>query len=366
MSTDERPDVLVIGDGLVGISVARAVAARGQRVLVTGARREGFASTAAAGLLAPTIEAAQGGALRFAMAARDRFSSFVNELRDATGIHVPLRFEGILRLPFSEAERALLETDVGPFAHWISPAETTALEPHLFAPLGALWHDQDGTVDNVALLDAVERSAAMAGVRRRDGEIAALSQSRHAVEVALADGSRISCGVVVVAAGAWAARILGLPRPLPVRPLRGQMLALAGSPLRRPVYASGGYLAPRTGGDYTIAGSTSEEVGFAPGTTPDALARFADLAARLLPATSPIPLRSWSGLRPMTPDGLPILGADPGSPSVIYACGHSRNGILMAPLTGDVVAAHIAGKPTPYDIAPFAIDRFGPKVGENS
>src|SRR5687767_9923880 len=104
MSSSERPDVVVIGDGLVGLSVARSIAVAGRSVLLMGTRRQGFASTAAAGLLAPTIEAARGGALRFAIAARDRYPSFLAELREETGTDIPLRFDGILRLPDSEAD----------------------------------------------------------------------------------------------------------------------------------------------------------------------------------------------------------------------------------------------------------------------
>jgi len=365
MSSSERPDVVVIGAGLVGLSVARGVARKGFSVLVTGTRRQGFASAAAAGLLAPTIEAGSGDTLRFALAARDRYPSFLAELREETGTDVPLHFHGILRLPDSEADGAELSRDAGPFARWLSTAEAAELEPALAAPFGALWHHQDGMVDNVALLGTLERSAAGLGVQRRAVEVMALSPSRQSVELALADGARLSCGTVVIAAGAWASLLDGLPRPLPVTPLRGQMLALAGASLRRPVYAMGGYVAPRLEEGFTIAGSTSEDVGFSPGTTPEALTRFEEIARRLLPARPPVPLRSWSGLRPMTPDGLPILGPDPDVPTVVYACGHSRNGILMAPLTADVVAALLAGEPMPHDITVFAIDRFTSERSQN-
>lgn len=358
MTSSERPDVAVIGDGLVGLCVARSIASTGRRVLLTGRRQEGFASTAAAGLLAPTIEAGSGDTLRFALAARDRYTSFLAELREETDVEVPIRFDGILRLPNSESDRELLAREAGAFARWLSSAEAAELEPALAAPLGALWNDQDGMVDNIAMLGALERSAVRLGVLRRAGEVTALSQSHHSVELSLNDGGRISCGMVVIAAGAWAARLDGLPRPLPVTPLRGQMLALAGVSLRRPVYGMGGYLAPRLEQGITIAGSTSEEVGFSPGTTPEALARFTELAGTLVPGIAPAPLRSWSGLRPMTPDGFPIIGPDPDVPTVVYACGHSRNGILMAPLTGDVVAAHLAGAETPHGATAFSILRF--------
>ena len=163
---------------------------------------------------------------------------------------------------------------------------------------------------------------------------------------------------MVIAAGAWAAGLGGLPRPLPVEPLRGQMLSLAGSPLRHVTYGAGGYAVPR-GDGRTIVGSTMERVAFDAGTTEAGLAQVRATGGAICPALADRRmLNGWSGLRPVTPDFLPILGRDPEFPALVYACGHSRNGVLLAPLTGDVVADIVLDRPPTHDISPFRIERF--------
>jgi glycine oxidase len=167
-----------------------------------------------------------------------------------------------------------------------------------------------------------------------------------------------SPGVAVLAAGAWAAQIDGLPRPVPVRPLRGQICAIRSAPLRHVVLERDVYLVVR-GSDRTLVGSTMEDVGFDVGTTPDALAALRRSADSVCPALAAHDIvDSWSGLRPATPDLLPVLGPDPDEPRLIYACGHSRNGILLAPLTASVTGALAAGQDSGWDLTPFSIRRF--------
>jgi glycine oxidase len=161
----------------------------------------------------------------------------------------------------------------------------------------------------------------------------------------------------VLAAGAWSPLIEGLPRPLPVEPLRGQMISLAASPVRHVVYGHDGYLVPR--GDMTLVGATMEHVAFDVSTTAEGVAGLRAAAAELCPALAGLPVaKAWAGLRPVSPDFLPIIGRDPDSPSLIYACGHSRNGVLMAPLTADCVAALLVGETPPASLAAFGIERF--------
>ncbi|MEO7962358.1 MAG: FAD-dependent oxidoreductase [Gemmatimonadaceae bacterium] len=370
MSSSELPDVVVVGDGLIGLCIARSIARSGVSVQIIGARRPGFASSAAAGLLAPTIDPAHGPAFDFAIAARDRYRSFVTELEEETKINIPLHLEGILRVPFDDSQIASLRADEGSYAHWISAPEVGDLESKLSAPLGALFHHGDGTVDNGMLLDALDRTLTSLRVHRRVTEVVAVNpaKSHHASvsSVELADGSHVECGTVVLAPGAWLSLIRSLPRRLPVTPLRGQMLSLSGVPIHRPVYAPGGYLAPRLERGFTIAGSTSESAGFNVGVTTAAIEKFAAVAQRLLPTFRIVAGTSWSGLRPMTPDGLPIIGADPDFPALLYACGHSRNGVLMAPLTADVLTATIMNRSTTADISPFAVSRFQHQATEYS
>ena len=163
---------------------------------------------------------------------------------------------------------------------------------------------------------------------------------------------------VVVAGGAWSSLIEGIPFAASVRPVRGQLIAYDAIGLRHVVYGPRGYLVPRVNLQ-TVAGSTMENVGFDSTTSLEGLARIRAASEEIAPALSIAPVQtSWAGLRPVTPDLLPILGKDPEWPSVIYACGHSRNGILLAPLTGDVVASMLAGEPVEHDLSQFRPDRF--------
>ena len=163
---------------------------------------------------------------------------------------------------------------------------------------------------------------------------------------------------VVLAAGAWSATIAGLRRAIPVEPVRGQMIAYAGSPLRRAVYGPTGYVVPRTNGR-TLVGATAERAGFDSTTTPEGLARLERTAAEILPQFANVqPAEAWAGLRPMSADLHPILGFDPDEPRLLYATGHSRNGVLMTPLTGDCIASLLAGEQPPVDIRAFSIGRF--------
>jgi len=143
-----------------------------------------------------------------------------------------------------------------------------------------------------------------------------------------------------------------------VEAVPGQMLAYAGSPLRRAVYGPTGYVVPRTNGR-TLVGATTERAGFESITTPEGIAKLARTAGEILPqfAGNP-PADAWAGLRPISADLQPILGADPDEPRLLYATGHSRNGVLMTPLTGDCIGAMLAGEPSPVDIGGFSIARF--------
>jgi len=140
--------------------------------------------------------------------------------------------------------------------------------------------------------------------------------------------------------------------------VRGQMIAYAGSPLRRAVYGPRGYLVPRAS-ERTLVGATTERAGFESITTPEGIAKLAGAAGEILPqfATSQ-PTDAWAGLRPISADLQPILGLDPDEPRLLYATGHSRNGILMTPLTGDCIGALLTGDPPPVDISAFSIARF--------
>ena len=186
-----------------------------------------------------------------------------------------------------------------------------------------------------------------------------LDQRGDRVAGVIGRNGRYGAADVVLAAGAWIPHIEGVPRPVGVAPVRGQMAALPWpeGARRGIVYGHGSYLVAR--GDEAIAGSTMEYVGFRPETTSAGLARIFGGITALCPAlTSSAVKRTWAGLRPVTPDGLPIIGAEPRLAGLWYATGHGRNGILLAAITGVIIQQLLAGEPTVEDIDAYAPARF--------
>jgi glycine oxidase len=353
------PGAIVVGGGLIGLACATAIARRGIRVVLIHAGMPGESSYAGAGMLAPSLERVSGDAFTFSVAARERFPTFLAELRDSTGVDVPLNREGILELAATagdgETQKGLASAGQSQPVRWLDSGEVGALEPGVHAPWGALLFERDGAVDNRKLLDALVQQARLDPlVSRHDSPAASLT----GLTVTCADGARFEAPTVVLANGAWAPQLDGLPRPIPVEPVRGQMLSYRLEGLNHVIYGGDGYLVPRPNG-LILAGSTMERVGFDPSVTKQAEQTVATAVARFYPALRDAPVtESWAGLRPLTPDQLPLLGRDPDLPGLIYACGHSRNGILHAPLTGDCVAALVSGEESPHSLAAFSISRF--------
>ncbi|HEX6534068.1 MAG TPA: glycine oxidase ThiO [Gemmatimonadaceae bacterium] len=356
-------DVAIVGGGIVALAVAAALSARGVATVVVAHRQPGEASRAAAGMLAPGVERAAGAAHDFAIAARDLYPSYVEALAEITGIQVPLNRDGILELVADErvADERRAELPLPSGAHWLDARALRDLEPNLAPMAGAVFHPLDGAVDNVVLVRALralaESSTTITIVDERAAGVE-LDGGRPAVR--LASGRRVAAGTVVLAGGAWTPLLEGLPRPLPVSPVRGQMIAVAASPIRHVTYGVRGYLVPRAPGT-SVVGSTMEHVGFDVGTTPDGVRSITGIAGAIAPSLAEVPpLDRWSGLRPCTPDFLPIIGRDPDNPALVYATGHSRNGILLGPLTGECVARLVTGETVPHDLSPFAVERFAP------
>ncbi len=169
--TSSEFEVAVLGDGIVGLACARAIAQRGRSTVLVGRRRPGVASVAAAGFLAPTVEPARGRAFPFTVAARDRYRSFLEELRSATGSTVPFALDGVLRIAASEREAVTLGKSLGPSIQWLSPAEVGEIEPALHAPYGGTLHADDGMVDNQRLLQLLEAALDAQGVPRQHAQV---------------------------------------------------------------------------------------------------------------------------------------------------------------------------------------------------
>ena len=346
-------DVLIVGDGVIGLATAIAIARAGGSCRILGRTTPGAASAASAGLLAPSIGDAEPGFRSFMAASRDRYPAWLHWLAQRTGIEVTLDRSGIIVLETetTTSHRAGIER--------LDTSALEQLEPALAADGAAVLYPDDGYVDNVRLLAALREAARCEwSIDVVDGRVAAIQPGVDSCTAMMEDGRTQLGRAVVLAGGAWIALLVGAPRPLPVEPVRGQMLKLRGSPLSHAVSAGDAYLVPR--GESTLVGSTLERVGFDCGTTSAALDRLRHAAVAAVPTFRDAPVESaWAGLRPMTPDARPIIGRDPDLPSVFYACGHGKNGILLAPLTAECVASLIAGSAPPLDITPFDIQRFG-------
>lgn len=318
----------------------------------------GEASPAAAGMLAPSVEQAAGAAHQFAVAARDRYPSYVEFLAERTGVRVPLNRRGILQVAITEKGVKGLRKTAPSTAEWLDVADLRRLEPSLGHALGAMFNVGDGAVDNTILLSAMRKLAASSPrITLVDGTARKIVPAAKSCAVVLDDKARHSADHVVLAAGAWVGKIAGARYARAVKPARGQLVSYSSTPLRHVAYGPRGYVVPR--GDTLIGGSTMEDVGFDTRTTAAGVKKVRTAAEEICPVLETSQeVHAWAGLRPVTPDMLPILGADPEHASVLYACGHSRNGVLMAPLTGDIIADLVTESPLSHDLSQFRPDRF--------
>jgi glycine oxidase len=326
----------------------------------------GQAWRAAGGMLAPQIEAdGNDPLLDLGLAARDHYRHLALALREATGIDLGLWQEGIARVATDESEAAALQDKVGwqqrqgyP-SQWLDERELRHRWPWLGPAVGALWAPRDGALDPERLVYALLADAQRLGAAVvRDRATGIVTTATAAVGVK-AERHSYAAPAVVVAAGAWSGLLEGLPRRVPVQPVRGQMAALPWPEGigRAIVYNKDCYLLAR--GNEALLGSTMEYVGFNAEVTPAGLAHIFSNTMALCPGLVRVKMRrSWAGLRPVTPDGLPIIGRDPELRGLWYATGHGRNGILLAGLTGVLMAQLINGEPPSHDLQRFAPDRF--------
>ena len=361
-----NPDILVIGGGVIGSATARALAIAGHRVTVVdpgGAAGQGW--QAAAGLLTPQIEGREEDPLfDFGVAGRAWYVDHHEELVSGTGMTFDLMLGGVIRLALDDAEAEQLREVVawqrqhGHYAEWLDPDEVREQWPSLGECRGALLAPRDGALDPARLVQALIIEGNRLGVRRVEDRVTGLINQRG--RIAGAQGRETwTADVTILAAGAWSGRLTGLPRPVSVEPIRGQMLAMP-----RPrslddliVFGRGHYVLTR--GEEVVAGSTMEHVGFTLGVTDEGLDEIRTAVATLCPTLATAEAsRTWSGLRPVTPDGLPIIGREPRVEGLWYATGHGRQGVLLAGITGVVLAQMIAGEATLEHVQAFRPERF--------
>jgi len=372
-----KPSVAIVGAGVVGLGVAWRLAQSGANVTVFDRGRAGSgASRAAAGMLAICAEAEPGEEALIALGrlSQSLWPAFADELEGASGLAVDLRREGTLAVALTADDQArtghhlAFQKSQKLPVEWISAAEARRREPHLAARLaGAVWSPEDHQVDNRKLVAALAVAAVRAGaiVHEQRGVSRITVEDDRAVGVLLEDGTDVHADVVVLAAGAWSRGIEGLPAALrpPVRPVKGQLLALQMDPaaplLNHVVRSPNIYMVPRRDGRL-ILGATVEEKGFDTAITAGGMLALLEAAWRLVPAIEELPIvETWAGHRPGSRDDAPILGPGPVD-GLIYATGHHRNGILLAPVTADMVARLVLDGTVHPAIAPFGLERFTP------
>lgn len=361
-------DVIVVGAGIVGLAAARRLAAAGARTLVVESSRVGAeASSAAAGILSAQAEAEDSPLLPLALAARDHHADLAPRLLEETGVSVDYAARGLLQIALGEDEEAALrrsaawQGEKGLALEHLSADEIREVEPNLNpAVRAALYFPEDRQVDNVRLTRALAAAAVargaslltgrpVSGLLVEDGRLAGLHAGRESYRAP----------AVINAAGAWAGLLPGDPLPPPVEPVRGQMVAFEMAPplVRHVVFRGHRYLVPRSDGR-VLAGSTTERVGFDKSLTASGLHAILESALAIAPVLGDVPLAgAWAGLRPGTPDGLPVIGQG-ALPGLFHACGLYRNGILLGPLVGEIVAGLVLGEAPPLEISAFGLGRF--------
>lgn len=357
-------DVIVVGGGVVGACIAYELAKTGARVIVCDREAPGQATAASAGMLAPLSEAEGPGAfLDLGMESLRLHRPLAEELRERTGMDVGYRATGLLRVALTEQDEVAVRRrrswhmEAGFAVAWLDPGRARDAEPALTRDmLGAAYYDQEHQVSAPLLTQAALRAAADLGSEVRAGvNVEGFVTRGHTGQGVRVAGETLQADEVVIAAGAWSGAFAELGPPLPVRPVRGQLVALRtqGTALRHMIYSSTGYLNTKADG-LTFVGSTQEEVGFDARPTAAGATTLLHALARLTPDLTNATFSSMlAGLRPGSPDGLPLIGRLPGWSGISVATGHFRNGVLLAPITAVLITDLLTRERPRLSLGPF-------------
>ena len=363
-------EIVIVGGGIMGCALAYDLTARGAEVLLLERRelaRE--ASWASAGIISPPSPR-YGAKAELALRSYARYRGLVQEVEDASGIATGWTSRGIVNVATSENEAALRETlrwqqAQGLNATWLDAVALYEHEPALRA--GAFTGGLFNADASSLLLGEFARGLALAAsrrgatVREQCAVLDIEASGGRATGVRTVDGT-IAAGTVVIAAGAWSRQISGaVGGPIPIRPVRGQMLAIANAPVpvNGVIQGLGGYLVPRADGTVAVGATEEHDAGFVAEVTPAGVAWLIDLIDRLTPSLKDGRLvATWAGLRPASDDDELVLGKIPALDNVWVCSGHFRAGALLAPGTSEVLAESILSGKIDPSLAPFDPGRF--------
>ena len=358
-------DVIIVGAGVIGCAIAHALATRGLECTIVDDRPvAGGATQASAGMLAPYIEAHERSPLLdLAVRSLAHYDDWVTALRHDSGLDVEYRRVGTLEVAFDpdradELRHAADRSSVP--RTWLSAEEARGREPALGAVAGALYTPVHAYVSAPHLTAALAAAAARRGTRIARARVERIERAGDDLRVRTTAGT-LAARTVVLAAGAWTNRIaLDQGTAPPLRPIRGQLLRLGwhGHPIGTIIWGPECYIVPHVDGS-VLVGATAEDVGFDERTTAAGVRDLLDAACDLLPTGWGASfLGAFVGLRPATPDALPVLGPDASISGLVHALGHYRNGVLLAPLTARLISDWIVdGTRDPaFDL--FRPDRF--------
>jgi glycine oxidase len=372
------PDVLVVGGGIIGLVTAWRAAQRGLATAVVDPEPGGGAAQVAAGMLAAVTELHYGEQtlLGLNLESARRYPDFAAELTEAAGQDLGYRRCGTLAVALDADDRAhlrelhALQQRSGLASEWLSGRECRRLEPMLAPGVrGGLRVDGDHQIDPRRLAAALVTACERAGVvfHRVWAERLTVVRER-ATGVTTADGTELAAGQVVLAAGSFSGRLTGVPEAVlpPVRPVKGQVLRLTvpqryapflSRTVRAVVRGSQVYLVPRENGELVV-GATDEELGWDTTVTAGGVYELLRDAHELVPGLTELPLtETRAGLRPGSPDNAPLLGPSD-LDGLLVATGHYRNGVLLTPVTGDVMAHVLTTGELPEEARPFSPRRF--------
>ena len=364
------PGILIIGGGVVGLGIAWRLSQRGATVTVIDrGPMAAEASSHAAGMLVPLAEVeGPGPFLDLCLASRRLYPAFATELLERTGLDIEHLEHGLLEVAIDEAEAGSITKRVSWLRTLRSDVEgldaraVRAREPGISPKsVAGFFVPGEGCVTTPKLAQALEKAAAGAGVRLLpEHPLVDVEWQGNRVTAVRAGAERITADRFLIAAGPWSAEVgaqFGVS--IPVFPVRGQLLALDGDPppIRHVIYGHGIYLVRWLSGE-VIVGSTMESAGFVKEVTADGIGGLLRAAIELVPGLAARSIRRiWACLRPGTPDNYPILGPAPSLENVFIATGHFRNGILLTPITAEVMADAIQEKPPAIPLHPFRLDR---------